>query len=114
MDIDGVTAAGVPITLAPVGAEVIIDPAFTSVPDWQQELGCVVAPVPASEFVNVSFAKDINKMPYQLFGARGEMVFEGEFTQSNSRVDLSRLSKGVYQLRIQSDNGIMIRKIIKI
>lgn len=114
MDIDGITAAGNPVTLTPIGTEVVIDPAFTSVSDWQQSLGCVIAPVPASENVQISFAGDINLMPYHLFGSRGELVAEGVISQKRSWLDISLLPMGVYQMRIQTENGIMIRKIIKI
>jgi hypothetical protein len=114
MDIDGITASGSPVTLSPVGTEVVIDPAYTSIPNWQDDFKMVIAPVPSTGIVNVVFGGIVNELSYTLVSTLGELVFSGSFTQKQNLLDISYLPKGIYQLNIQTEKGIMVRKIIKI
>jgi hypothetical protein len=113
-DIDGVTAAGNPITLNPVGTEVVIDPAYTGVAESFEQLDYTVVPIPASQFVRVDFKTPVVDATYEIIGLRGNVVLQGRFSGEDQVLDISTLPKGFYQLRLSTEKGILIKKIIKI
>ncbi len=76
-----------------------------------------VYPNPASEMVNVSFTiADPQNVKVQLLSLHGEILhtdvvtyFKGKYEKS---VDVSSLARGIYMLRLQSDKGTSVEKIV--
>ena len=69
----------------------------------------VVKPNPTSDYVEIS-GLNANKVSFELFNSVGELV---NINASNSRIDLSNLSSGVYNLVIIAD-GVKIVKAISV
>ncbi|HJM16330.1 MAG TPA: T9SS type A sorting domain-containing protein, partial [Flavobacteriales bacterium] len=76
-----------------------------------------VYPNPSRDIFNVSFtSEDVQNLEVRIINVIGEVVytedlneFVGEYTK---QVDLSTYTKGVYLLEIDTDNGIINKKLI--
>jgi len=113
-DIDGVTAAGNPVVLNPVGTEVLIDPAFTNIQTIQADLaGLVVAPVPSKGLITVAISSETG-VPYEILNLHGQEVMSGTLMNGSNVLDIAALQQGCYHLRVQTNHGIVIKKIMKI
>ncbi|QCE42192.1 endonuclease [Psychroserpens sp. NJDZ02] len=50
---------------------------------------------------------------YKIFDLLGKKILTGNVTPTNKEANVSRLSKGVYIMKLESDNGTITKKIIK-
>ncbi|MEI7661859.1 MAG: C10 family peptidase [Bacteroidota bacterium] len=76
-----------------------------------------VYPNPASELVNISFSiADQQNITIELLSLKGETLFTENLAYFKGRylksVDVSRFSKGIYMLRLKSDQGTTVKKIV--
>ena len=69
-----------------------------------------IYPNPAQEFVTISSSVEINKA--EVYNLLGKRVFNSS-KLSNNNLDISSLSKGVYMLKLTSENALATKKIIK-
>ncbi|MFT3681729.1 MAG: fibronectin type III domain-containing protein [Ferruginibacter sp.] len=71
-------------------------------------------PNPANDAVNVSVLGKLNsKSVLQVVDARGIVVQETRITNSLQRLNVSRLAKGTYTIRVNDESGISTAKFIK-
>lgn len=73
-----------------------------------------VYPNPANNFATITLPKNSGSTSAILLDASGKMVFSLILTEINSKIDMSFLNKGVYFLKINSDNISKTEKIIKL
>lgn len=69
-----------------------------------------IYPNPAQEFVTISSSVEINKA--EVYNLLGKRVINSS-KLSNNNLDISSLSKGVYMLKLTSENALATKKIIK-
>ncbi|MFM7053908.1 MAG: T9SS type A sorting domain-containing protein, partial [Bacteroidota bacterium] len=114
MDIEGITAAGSPEVLNPVGTVVLIDPAFTALPPIVGQSQLMVAPVPARGSVLVTL-KDVDIVnPYEVTDVQGRLISKGALREGTNVLDISSFQNGSYHLKVITEKGILIKKIMKI
>jgi hypothetical protein len=70
-----------------------------------------VYPNPANDVITVE-SKNINITAVSLYSVLGKQVLSG-LQLKNNRLDISALSKGVYFMKINSDQGTVTKRIIK-
>lgn len=70
-----------------------------------------VYPTVTSDFVNV--LTEDNHSAYKIFNTAGNLVKQGKLNQSNSSLQISDLTSGVYIIQVQSGNQTVSKKIIK-
>ncbi len=114
IDIDGVTAAGVQEVLSPLGATVTIDPAYTGVISIENQASMSVAPVPSKGFLAVTLNDVSGVKPFEILDLQGRVVMQGEMHKGRNVLDISNFQHGFYHLKVNTDNGILISKIMKI
>ncbi len=114
MDIEGVSAAGTPEVLSPIGTVVLIDPAYTGMPTIQDQSQLLVAPIPSSTSVMVALKDLEGSIPYEIADVQGRLISSGTLHQGANMLDISSFHNGCYHLKVVTNKGIMIRKIIKI
>lgn len=77
----------------------------------------VTYPVPSSDFCNLDINLHIpTQVSFQLIDLHGEILQSenwGKLTNKNYLIDLKNMSNGVFLLKINIDNQIVTRKIIK-
>ena len=72
-----------------------------------------VYPVPASNSLQVNSTKSqVNVSSWELIDTAGRVCLNGAWIGSTLSIDVSRLDKGVYSLRMLGENQIGIRKVL--
>jgi len=113
-DIDAVTAAGDPVNLNPIGDDLVIDPAFTGIGDVSFLPEMLVAPVPASDFIQIHFSNQVHPDALYLTDLSGKTLIEITPDSKYQTIDIRSLSKGAYLLRASFNGSIVTKKIMKI
>lgn len=74
-----------------------------------------VYPNPAKDVLNISLKGEaMNNMVVQLYGANGKLVLERAVDNSKQiQLDMSSLPKGIYMLKVNSEEGVTARQITK-
>lgn len=68
-----------------------------------------IYPVPANDFVNVKSNAKMSRIA--IVNIHGQVVSETIVDNDNANINTSNLSNGMYQLRIETANGITVKKI---
>ena len=73
-----------------------------------------VTPNPANDFVNVSNTENIKVSNIKITDLNGRVVKQNNFDNVSSiNLNVSDLSSGVYMMNINTNEGMMVKKIIK-
>lgn len=95
---------GIPITLH------ITDD--SGIEDYSMTTSLKVFPNPARETVNIDLpGAFIQKI--QLYDIFGKLILQQSVNENHTNIDLQHLSKGVYVVRLQTDSGVLTRKLVK-
>lgn len=73
--------------------------------------GINIYPNPVLTTVNVALT--VNDVTYKLTAVNGQVLQKGSLKNGNNSIEMSNLSKGLYFLSIQTNDGVMTKKIIK-
>jgi hypothetical protein len=76
-----------------------------------------IFPNPTDGLLNVSFTTDKSQsVKIEIFSMNGEMIYSKDYGNINGsfdkQIDLSSVAKGIYILRLISDNGTTNEKIL--
>ncbi|PXX96838.1 hypothetical protein DF185_19550 [Marinifilum breve] len=71
-----------------------------------------IYPNPVVRELNINFEQRGNRMIY-LYDLTGHIKFQKESHSSTEKINISKYSKGIYILKIQSENETITRKIVK-
>ncbi len=82
----------------------------TSVKDPRETLEVEILPNPASDKIQVTVA-DFAPVSLLLFDCQGKIVRERKFAEQTV-LDVSDLPAGIYMLRLATENGSAVRKVI--
>jgi len=74
-----------------------------------------IMPNPGSGFFEISFDEIPNSnWTLNVLDIKGSIVFENTFAPTNKQaIDLSGLANGVYVLKIVTEEGIAVKKVVK-
>lgn len=72
-----------------------------------------VYPNPLSNYLNIEIPDDLNIQSITCLNSMGQKVFEQMITNSNEQLFLGHLPNGFYTIVIETNDGIMTRKIVK-
>ncbi|MFZ9943158.1 MAG: T9SS type A sorting domain-containing protein, partial [Bacteroidia bacterium] len=75
--------------------------------------GLVGAPVPSKGLITVAISSDTG-VPYEILNLHGQEVMSGTLMNGSNVLDIAALQQGCYHLRVQTNHGIVIKKIMKI
>lgn len=71
-----------------------------------------IYPNPASDVLNISYASS-GPVDIQLYNALGELVYDKKNTSSNrSTIDVSNWAKGLYTLRVQYADQMVVKSVV--
>lgn len=86
---------------------------WTGIDDIESSDQFELFPNPAQDFVEIK-AKDYSSYTIDLFDLNGRVVKSYKALDSNLKIDISLINKGVYVIRLQNNNQIIgYKKIIK-
>jgi aminopeptidase N len=92
-----------------------VDTVLLNITDYESDGTINVFPNPVSDFLNVDFA-GTNISSVQIMDVRGMLVKSIEITSSSksSVIDLSGVAKGVYLLKVTTEENTFLKKIVKL
>ena len=70
-------------------------------------------PNPASTVITVELPETASEFQISIFNLQGREVYSGRLTEPQSEIDISRLSKGVYIVKLTGDDIVVVLKMIK-
>lgn len=79
--------------------------------DFAQDMSVKIYPNPSSSVVNITAATPISSL--QLYDLQGRLLEAVSPKINEARVDISRRRTGIYFMKISTENGVKIGKIIK-
>ena len=71
--------------------------------------GLAIFPNPVNDVLNINYNKTINQI--DIYDVYGKLV--KTFTTVGNSINVSDLSEGVYMLNMQTEEGVIVRKIVK-
>lgn len=71
-----------------------------------------ISPNPTSDFISVNNNDFFHNFDYQIFTIQGKIVLNGN-SFVNQQIDISVISKGIYFIKISTENCFFVEKIIK-
>ncbi len=89
--------------------EEVEEQCFLSVNEQLLENTITLYPNPTVAIINISFSPEIQLQNIEVFSVTGREVF----TTQETSIDFSSLTRGVYFARIQTNQGTVIKKIVK-
>ncbi|HMB99520.1 MAG TPA: T9SS type A sorting domain-containing protein [Flavobacteriaceae bacterium] len=64
----------------------------------------------SSNYVNIATTQDLDVILYNVLG---KQILTEKVTSSQNTIDLSNFNKGIYLVKLISENGQVIKKLIK-
>lgn len=94
------------------GCEINIDAVTVGVgiSEIKNELGLRVTPNPATTSINIQISSNNIGKKYRIFDAAGKQVSSGKLQTQNTLIDISNLSKGVYQIEVNNESLSFIKE----
>lgn len=91
----------------------VINYISTGIGDTKINMNFKVYPNPVTNLLFIDAdANNSDEIIYEIFSANGQIVVKGSFTQK-ATIQTDKLNRGVYIIRLQTLNGIIVQKIIK-
>lgn len=87
--------------------------ATASISEIDNLLGVTLFPNPVNNDLNIRFSSNLGKTKGTIYTITGQKIQEFYQENTTKNVDVSSLSKGFYFLRLESEKGTSIHKIIK-
>jgi hypothetical protein len=75
--------------------------------------GITIYPVPSSESINITIPENLTADTYTIFNALGQIIKNDKITTAQVNVNISGYTKGVYYIKISSNNEHRILSFIK-
>lgn len=74
-----------------------------------------IYPNPTSGLVNIQFPSETSINAINIFSISGQLVYSKEFSNvsDNYTIDLQKAASGVYIMKMESENGTLIKRLVK-
>ncbi len=79
---------------------------------FKPESLCLIYPNPASDEINVLLRDKIETITVELYDVRGKLIVSQLITKQNSKIDVSEFKKGVYYIRLMSNDLTEVKQIV--
>ncbi len=72
-----------------------------------------IFPNPSSGLINITFAQSVKNTKIDVLTSSGQLIYSKNINnQTSSSVDLSNFVKGLYFIKVQTGNGVVVRKVV--
>ena len=71
-----------------------------------------VAPNPAQGFVQVNLDQTLHPEYLEIYNTLGQRMIYSDMVQHQQNIDLSRLSQGIYVIKVKTEEGIGTKRIV--
>jgi hypothetical protein len=86
---------------------------LTSVEEVKIGNGITIIPNPANDKITISSSTITSITQLSIFNVNGEKLIERQLTDTETRLDISALPRGVYFVRLQNEKIVEIGKMVK-
>ncbi len=103
----------IPVTIG-LGSTSSIDPCLiiTEINEEHKENNLLIYPNPAEDNLTVEIASSMDAI-ISIYNIQGQLIMNHNLKFEKTKIDISNFSKGMYFLKINSKNGITIKKFMK-
>lgn len=84
-----------------------------SISDVELQNSILIYPNPTSNYIYVTFPKDVSKVQVVILDVLGKKIFQKQVTNNHNRIDMEHLSNGVYFAKVIHNSESKTFKIIK-
>ena len=70
----------------------------------------IIYPNPATNFINISNNETIYSI--SISDIKGSLIFSKSYEQNNTLINVSNFDKGIYFLEIETNDGVINKKLI--
>jgi len=92
----------------------VINVLFTGITNNQiNETGVYLYPNPSNKYITIESKSICNDGLVSIYNIKGELLLQNSFQQSKIKIDISMLTKGIYFVKVKTDNGIVVKKLVK-
>ncbi len=92
----------------------VINVLFTGITNNQtNETGVYLYPNPSNKYITIESKSICNDGLVSIYNIKGELLIQNAFQQSKIKIDISMLTKGIYFVKVKTDNGIVVKKLVK-
>lgn len=111
-DFDNFNSFGQEIYVSNINSSILLN--VQNIFNSNNSLNVIIYPNPTSGIINISTEKSNLIQNIKLLSLDGKLIYKKDaIKNSNNKLNLDDLSKGIYILFIQTENGIITKKIIK-
>ncbi|MEI6132993.1 MAG: T9SS type A sorting domain-containing protein [Bacillota bacterium] len=72
-----------------------------------------IFPNPSPGLINITFAQSVKNTKIDVLTSSGQLIYSKNINnQTSSSVDLSNFVKGLYFIKVQTGNGVVVRKVV--
>jgi len=90
-----------------------LSPNPNSLDNSNYKIGLSVFPNPVFNNLTIALTNDIRKAEIEIFDIRGQLIMQHQAKNPVTKYNLSSFSSGVYIIKVKTDKGVAIKKIIK-
>lgn len=109
--VKAITVTGRIVSLNTMGDNVYFDPNLLGVTNYLNPDLVSVFPNPASEQISVTLPSEFKSIRIEFLNTIGQVVAKFHSSGPSTRLDVSSLPDGVYQMKIICEEGIVMKKI---
>lgn len=84
---------------------------YSSIPDYQSELDLIIYPNPVKQTVTIE--SPLKEGVMIIYGPGGNIQLSKQINHRSTQIDISYLPGGIYFLKFESDEHVIVRKLIK-
>jgi len=90
----------------------VIHSISNNINDYDFKLALAAYPNPVLDVLTINFDKK-NNYSYSILNINGKTIISGQFENSRHQINLSQLNSGIFLLKVISNEGSVLKKIVK-
>jgi len=92
--------------------DAVLLPSIVSTDDNQFDLEISMSPNPTSDVLNIDFGVN-DTYNVQLLNTKGQLIYQENFNTTNASLQMDSYNQGMYLIRVSSNEGSTVRRIVK-
>jgi hypothetical protein len=91
----------------------VVPPSITAIDELSNATLISVFPNPSNGLINITLAEKATDTKLEVLNSCGQVLLSKEINNSTqTSLDLSNHSKGIYFIKVQNGNGVVVRKVV--
>lgn len=78
----------------------------------KSEFAFTLSPNPTRDFIKINTIETVNSVQVEILDLNGKYVYSNNNFDVSDRIDITKLSSGIYSVRVRNDNQQLIKKLV--